>query len=361
MIYSRIWERYFARQFLGIFCVLFFGFFALYVLLDYSSHTTTFHKNQIHFRFMELVTFYSYEFVNRIDVLLPFAIMIATIKTLCQLNVNNELVAMLSSGVKIKALLRPFFLLGLIFTTLMYLNIQFLVPIATTNLKSISEEGQKLKKKKLGQAMVEHIALADESTLLFQHYDQGRQRFFDAYWVRSPDEIYRFKYLYPNREIPHGEFVEHLQRNEKGAIVEKAAYAKLDLSEMHFNKKKLIETTTLPEQLSLSALWEKVFSLPGEHTEKQAQMLTIFYMRMAMPWFCLLAFIGPAPFCINFSRTLPIFLIYAISAFAFIAFYLVMESAEVMAKRQVFNPFTAITIPFLLFSLPLSWNYIRLK
>jgi len=361
MIYSRLWERYFAKQFLATFCILLFGFFTLYVLLDYSSHTTTFHKNQIHFQWKELVTFYLCELVNRIDVLLPFAILIATIKTLCQLNVNNELVAMLSSGINIKRLLRPFLMLSLIFTTLMYLNVQFFVPMATTNLKSISEEGRKLKKKKKEQSMIEHIVLADESTFIFQNYDQVYQRFFDAYWIRSPDELYRFKYLYPNGDIPRGEFVEHLKRNEKGLIVQQEANETRDLPEMHFNKKKLIETTIMPEQLSLTTLWNKIPSLSGEMTEKQGKILTTFYVRLLMPWFCLIAFIGPAPFCIRFSRTLPIFVIYAISAFVFIAFYLVMESAEVMSKRQLFSPLAGISIPFLVLSLPLLWNYIRLK
>lgn len=359
MIYSRLWERYFVRQFLGTFCILFFGFFALYVLLDYSSHTGTFHKNQIHFQWQELVSFYLCEFVNRLDVLLPFAILVATIKTLCQLNANHELVALLSGGVNMRTLLRPFFGLGLIFTAVMYLNTQFFVPIATTNLKSVSEEGRKLKKKKLHEPMVEHLALADDTKLVYQNFDQERQRFYDAYWVKSYDEIYRIKYLYPYSSVPRGEYIEYLKRDETGSLMREATYAARDFSEMRFNKKKLIETTTLPEQLSLTSLWEKITTAAGERTDKQVQLLTTFYVRLAMPWLCLLAVIGPAPFCVNFSRTLPVFLIYAVAAFIFIAFYLVIESAEVMAKRQVFSPFAGIAAPFLLFTLPILWNYVR--
>lgn len=362
MIYTKLWERYFAKQFLGIFCALLFGFFALYVLLDYSSHTATFHKNHIRFEWHELILFYFWEFVRRIDVLIPFALLIATIKTLCQLNVNNELVAMLSSGVPIKSLLKPFFVLGCIFTALMYLNTQFLVPIAATHLKSISDESRKTRKNKQEQAFLEHIAMADESTIIFQRYDSEEQRFFDAYWVRSADDVYRIKYLYPHGgDTPRGEFVQHLQRNAQGAMVETSAQKEQTFTDMHFNKKKLIDSTILPEQLSLTTLWDKIGFSQNPPTEKQVQLLTTFYVRLAMPWLCLLVVIGPAPFCIRFSRTLPVFLIYAVAAFTFIALYLVMESAELMAKRQVFPPLAGIFLPLLLFSSPLIWNYCRLK
>jgi lipopolysaccharide export system permease protein len=358
---KKIWESYFIKQFLLVFLLLLLGFYGLYVLLDYSTHASSIHHNDANFKWIDIVSFYLYEFSNRLEVLLPIALLIATIKTLTSLNVHNELVALMASGIALKRLLRPFLFLGLLFTLLMYINNQVFLPKAKTKLSHIENVKKKDKREKMAERpQVQHVILKDDSTLLFQTYEATEERFFDAYWIRNIDDMYRIKFLYPSALIPWGQYVDHIKRNASGQLEVVASENSIVFPEMLFNKKRLIETTTLPEQLSYTKLWDKISNLSSCYSEKGCQILTTLYYKIAMPWLCLLAILAPAPFCVRFTRTLPIFMIYSIGTFAIIAFYITMEAALIVGGRQLVDPFYAVGVPFLAALGVVGWRYYRI-
>lgn len=354
-----LWARYFFKETLKVFFLFIVCFYGLYILIDFSSHSTSFH-HQVEFKWREIGMYYLCDFIKRSEVIVPFAVLIATIKTLCSLNIHNELVALMASGIKLKALLRPFVILGLCFTALLYFNTEFLMPMALKHIKMIDSARSKQKNKANKTPMVQHLVLENETLLLFQDYDPAKERFVDAYWVRSIDDVYRMKYLYPFMEKPLGEYVDKLQRTADGKLVVEDSQAIRILPELSFNSSKLTETLTQPLDLSITVLREK---MPIERlalSEKEAQTLSVLYYKLAMPWLCLLAVIGPAPFCVRFTRQLPVFFIYACSIFGLVAFYLVMDAALILGSRQVLNPEVAIFTPFLLFFGIFSFRYTRL-
>lgn len=357
----KTWERFFLKQTLKTFFLFIFCFYSLYVLIDYATHLNHFHSSKTDFSFKVVLNYYLFDFVKHLEVLVPFAVLIATVKTITNLNVHNELVALLASGVKLKRLLRPFILLGIFFTTLLYLNTEIFLPKSIKELKSFSEEKAIAKAKNLGSKPVLHLNLEDSSTLIFQDYNSKEQHFVDTYWVRSIDEIYRIKFLYPESGEPKGEFVDHLIRDNLGQLVLKASYLSKSFPEMHFNKQTLFESITRPEEQSYTDLSNKIPSLNEIKSEKQAQLVTSFYYKLAMPWLALLAVIAPIPFCVKFTRHLPLFLIYAWSIFGLVAFYIVMNSSLVLGERQVLPPHLAIGIPFGLFMGVFGFRYVRLK
>ena len=81
MILTTIWERYFLKELFKVFFLFLFCFYGIYVLVDYATHSHSFHN--YHFSFLNIAIYYAYEFIMRMDVLIPFAILLATIKTLC--------------------------------------------------------------------------------------------------------------------------------------------------------------------------------------------------------------------------------------------------------------------------------------
>lgn len=359
----KIWERYFLRETLKSFFLFIFAFYGLYVLIDFSSHASSFHYNHIHFQWRELILYYLSEFGKRADILIPFALLVSTIRTLCQLNVHQELVALMASGVKLSTLMRPFILLGLLFTALIYLNTEFVVPKALKTIKQIDDTHKRLKNKSDELPSVQHIILEDGSTLIFQSYDSSQQLFHDVYWIRSIDSIAHIKYLSPYEDPPTGRFVDILKRNGKGDLQSVASYPERKFPEIHFNKQTLFETLSASEEQPLSQLWKKLPQNNALQSEKESQHVSNFYYKIAIPWLCLFAVIGPAPFCIRFTRMLPIFFIYALSIFGLVAVYLFMDAALLLGKRQVIAPFVAIWTPFVLFGSLLGmrfyWNIVR--
>lgn len=358
--FKTLWEQYFLKELFKSFTLFIGSFYTLYVLIDFSNHTTSFHSHH-YFQWQELLNYYFFEFIRRLDVILPFALMLATIKTLCALSTHNELVALMASGISLKSLLRPFILVGLFFTCLMYLNTELLLPKASKGLKQINDRHTSLKNKLEDRGFVQHIYLEDNTQVLFQYYDEERQFFFDAFWVISPDEIYRIKYLFLHEKDPVGRYVNYLTRNQNNELVEKESFSLKKFPQMRFNQKKLQETLSLPEDQSLTEL---VKQLPDKtdqtNHEKEAQIIASFYYKMALPWLALFAVIAPAPFCMRFSRNLPVFMIYACSIFGLVSFYLTMDAALILAKRQVFEPFWAIWPPFTFFFVGFFYRFAKL-
>jgi lipopolysaccharide export system permease protein len=358
---GKIWERYFLKQTLKVFTLILGCFYGLYVLIDYASRSSS--QNHFHskFHFSELLQYYFFEFIQRMDVLLPFALLIATIRTLTLLNIQNELVALLAGGIKMKTLLRPFILLGLVCVAIVYANSQYMIPYALQEMRHIRDVHSFQKNNKKKKIIVQSVPLKNHSMLLFQDYDGVKELFFDAYWIKSFDQIYHMKYLSPKSKPPVGTFVDLIERNSDGKMVKVASYDTKTFTDLRFNKKVLLDTITPPDELSISKLWQKLPSKGAPSSEKEAQLSAAFYQKLVAPWFCLIAILGPAPLCVRFSRYFPVFFIYGLSIFGLAACYIVLDASVVIGGRQVTSPFWAILSPFIIVQGLVFWNYFRMK
>jgi lipopolysaccharide export system permease protein len=361
MIFTMIWERYFLREVLKLFSLFLICFYGLYVLIDYASHTSALPHHQTQIEAQALIRYYLFVFSSRADLLLPLALLIATIKTLCTLNQQHEIVALMAGGLKIKTLLRPFIFLALLCTALLFLNEQFLLPGALKKLRKIEESSKHRKRRHKSGIAVHHLILEDGTLFLFQDYDSAEEKFFDTYWIRSLDEIYRIKQLSPYQLPPTGYFVDHLVRQPSGELIQKESWPSHVFPNLTFNKEILQSTILDSEALSLTEIWQEApSSFQKNFSEKESKLLTVFHWKWAIPWLCLFAVLAPAPFCLNFSRQLPVFFIYICGIFGLIAFYMFMDAMLVMAKRQVMHPIWAIWIPFSIAGLIFGWRYAKL-
>lgn len=353
----KIWERYFLKEFLKSFFFFIFIFYGLYVLIDYSSHSSSFHYNHSRFKIYEVALYYLWEFMERMEVLIPFGLLLATIRVLTNLNMHNELVALMASGIKMRIILRPFILVGLSMVMLMYINTQFWMPHALQRINHIDQKHHRQKSK--SQIAVQSLVLKDKTTVIFQNYDFSEKKLINAYWIRNINDMYRIQYLYPYNEIPTGYNVDHLYRKPDGELTLVATDKVLQFPEMHFHKRDLFQGMIDPEDESLTDLWKK---LPQTITsEKESSITSVFYHKMIMPWLCLLAVVGPAPFCVRYSRSLPLFFIYALSIFGLVTIYLIFDSTLLLGKRQIFEPWLAVLVPFFVCASAASYKYLRIN
>lgn len=281
---AKIWERYFLRQFIRMFFLFLFCFYGLYVLIDYASHTSALANHHIQIAWDEVARYYLYIFASRAEILLPVALLIAFVHTICSLNTHHELVAFMASGFSLKKLMRPFIILGLLGVLTMYANEQFLLPDALRKLRRIEDATKHKKRRHVLKMAVRHVVLEDGSLLLFQDFDTSKERFFDAYWIQSIDHIYRMKYLSPTLPTPMGYFVDHLVRQPNGEMFQKESHEELQFPEIKFNSDLLQSTLIEPEILSLTELWEEAIEIPIVPNEKESKLLTAFYWKLMMPW-----------------------------------------------------------------------------
>lgn len=362
-IFPNVWERYFFKEWLKVFLLFLGCFYFLYVLIDLSAHTKVFHQNTI--RYVDILLYYLCQFTRRADILIPFALLIGVIKVLTTLNQRNELVVLVTSGIPLKRLLRPFFAASILCMTLLYFNFQWVTPKSLQQLQSFEDHFFRDKTKKEDSSLVHHLFLEDHSLLIYRTYDPIQNAFIDAFWIHSLDDLYRIKALYPYEKIAKGTYVDHLIRASSGTLIHKNSFETFTFPQMTFEGKSLYAASHPPRwqtftQLASHIPWRQIYFGFGKMSDREAQAVSCFYYKLLFPLVCLLCVICPAPFAMRFSRFLPIFFIYCFSLFGMIAFFTLVNSSVILGESQVMPPAWAISFPFLGFFMMFGWKYAKI-
>lgn len=348
-----IWKRYLLKEMNKVFYLFIGALSFLYILIDYAAHTKSFYQDGI--RFIDIFLYYLFELTNRADILIPLALLISTVKVLTACNAKNEIVALTSAGVPLKGVMRPLLLMGGVCALLLYLNFQFLQPLSLVSLEKFEE---RCFKEGIEPLPIGALPLADDSLLLYQKFDSEKEAFFDVYWFKNPETLYRIHHLYPYKDIPFGEHVDLLiQKN--GMFKRAASYETLPIEGIRFDRKSLFTALHPPRSQSLTQLWSNL-KWGKRLTDREAETATIFFYKMAIPLAALLVILAPAPFCLRFSRQIPIFMIFALSLFGLITFFTFVNACVILGESQVFSPLCAIGLPFFFFFALFGWKYAQL-
>lgn len=330
-------NRYLLKEHLKVFALFNLSFYFLFVLIDYATHMKGFTQNAMPLK--DTLIYYFFHFSFLAEMLFAIGFVIATVKVLTSLNIRYELLAMQSSAISKKAILRPFAFCAITIALLLYLNFQFILPKAQERLDHFKH--RYLKENKDFTTKINRLVVNDDTLILYHSYDSKSRSFFDVFWIINPDEIYRIKRLVPHP--PTGHFVDHLIRDESGEMKKVKSYASFSFPKMHFDEKELFEAVHPPEWQSLSelikAFWKKT---------SQSQLKSCFYHKMTIPLFSLLALFILCPFCMSYNRKLPLFLIYAFSLFGCCGFLTILHGCRILAENQVLAPSIAIFFPYLL-------------
>ena len=356
MILSLIWQRYFFREVLKIFGLFLFSFYFLYVLMDYSLHMKSVLAGKS-IPFFDLCLYYLFQFIKRSQLLLPLALLVASIKVLTTLNGNRELVALQTAGVPIKKLLHPFLLLGGLCCVFNWASNELLVPHSLNYIDRFYDANFKHAYSEHKKEPIHVLHLKDKSKLIYQFYDASKEVFFDAIWIRSSNDLWRIKYLKADPSHPVGEFVDHVQRNAEGVFEKTESFPSVVLKgltwERNMPRKGFIpmENRAYSDLLSLGKQQSSSY--------ERAEIRTQFYYKCVMPLMSLLIVVAIAPICMRYSRTNRPFFIYAIAIFGFVAFYALMDAAIILGENRVMSPALVVLSPFIISSAFFGWKYAK--
>ncbi|MEM8728127.1 MAG: LptF/LptG family permease [Chlamydiota bacterium] len=347
MTFTKIWQRYFLREILTTFFLLLLSFFILYALVDYSIHMEEITKNSS-ISIGDLLAYYGLLFSKRCDLILPLALLIATVKVLTSLNRQNELLALQNSGIALHRLTRPFFFVGLICTGLGYGNFEILTPRSLRYVDRFEQNYLKKKKsRKIKNEGVHTLFLEDGTRLLYQSYDPETKEFFDLFWILSIDEIYHMKTLKARDSDLIGTFIDYLKRVESGEMIKVSSYPSLTFNRLNLNFELQDYRTVPPENRSIRDL--VAMTLNETPFFNRSVVRTQLYFKLFIPWLSIVVLIGVFPFCIPSVRLLPTFLIFSVTIFGYIAFFILIDGCILLGETAVLPPFWAIfTLPMLL-------------
>lgn len=351
------WKKHLLRQICAVFFFCLVTIYVLYALIDYSLHVQDFVKNST-LSLYKLGAYYLHQFLKRADLLLPLTLVITTIKVFLTLNLRLELLALHMAGLSARTLLRPLFSVAILCTLFNYANGEFLSPHSLTFIDAFDQTHFKHSYKGKRKEPFHIFPLKDGSTLVYQYYDHEKNGFYDVFWIVSHNELWHMKYLYQNPSL-EGTYVDHLIRNANGEFTKGESLTQRLFPEIRWSQDMQNKGPIPFENRSLGRLL-KLYTYKQTSPIERACMLPQILIKLIMPTLSLLVVYAIAPFCLRYKRGFPIFLIYALSLFGFLAFFTCMDASVILAGGQHISPFIAILTPFILCTFLSYGNYVRL-
>lgn len=339
-----IWKKMIYKEILQSFLLFVISFFALFVLIDYCTHFQAFNKTS-QVSYISLFTYYQCVFFKHAVIFISLSFLLASLKTLLSLNKSLELFALLTSGISLKRILLPFFIICLFLTGFLIFNFEIFSPTAEKFIISFeSTSKKKNKKKKTDISQIFSLESEDGKKLIFQKKKESPETLFDVFYILSSDELYHFSYVKNVESNPIGYFGDHLKKNEMGTFEKVAS---LNEEAIFFPIKKEIKNTSL-EMQSVSSLYQKLHIMPPSKEVNPTRIRTILYAKMAYLLIPLLSLCSIVPFCVRFSRHLSLFVYFALAMGGFILSLTLIDSLSIIASHGICNPILILITPLVL-------------
>lgn len=352
-----IWKRYFFKEILRTFSFLLFGFFALYIVLDLMAHLKDIRAGST--SFSTWILYYLCTFSRRLDVFIPFTVLIGTIRILINLQARNELVALLACGVPMRTLLQPFFVSACIAAGILYANFEWALPFAQPRALFIQENDFGKKQIEDLTSPIHEVLLKDASRMFYRRYNPITHQFHDVFWIASLNKIYHMKTLTCEAQHPTGSMVDLLARDKNGNLRQVQSETTAVLHEMQFDEESLKNSIMNPRDVSLSTLFSQMYLYGQSMSERATDIRSNFIYKVTFPLLALLAFMAPASYCLVFRRQIPYFMIYLVSIGGLFCFFLLVQVALILAKSQVVSPLVAFGVPWTCAFIGFGKDYLR--
>jgi len=343
----RLWDRYVVRELLRSFFFFLLCITLFFVMIDYACHKRT-------FCISDWLIFYGNESLIRLELFVPMAFLLATLKVLFQFNAHRELLAMWAGGVSLRRVSWGFLAFGCLLLAFLYVHEEWVLPKAYKRKMQYVERGL-VKQKKRG---LKPLYLQDRSLLVYESYCPLKKHFSNVYWIRSADDILHMGALHVGPSVPLGQNVRFIARKKGQGLEEKRFLKEVLLTNFKWHHSFFVESLRLPEEFSLSVLWKELKRKVGG--ERDALFLSAWYRKLIFPWLPLLSIMGLLPWSLRFSREFPFFAVATVSILSFVVCFLFLDALFAASKRQVLHPifiFGGAIVLFLLF----LWRFLRMR
>jgi len=350
----KLWQRHIFAEISKVFFFFLFCFFGLYVLLDYSMNASFFIQKG-RFDVDAFFSLYRDHFLKRADLLLPLALLVATIKVLTSMNVRCEWMVLQVAGIRTRKLLAPFCIAALLCTLFNWVNFEFFLPNALNRIDDFHATRSQSSHRAQRRELIHIISLKDNSKLIYQNYDAEKNALFDVLWIRSPSDVWRMKFLSADPTVTKAEYVDHLVRGSNGFLEKKESHLAYTFSDLKWRQSWLGRATIPLEHRSMRELLQMKTATPYEIPRIRSQLCH----KTVTPLLSLIAVVAVAPFCIAFSRSSPLFIIYAVGLFSLFAFHMLLDVGVVLGENGIFSPIATLCAPIALAGSIFTWRFLR--
>lgn len=334
-----IYFRYIITRFIRTALLIFLTFFTTILLVELT----------VHFPFQSIKTMMLHitaVFFKRLDLLMPLSYLFTTIQLIGTMHRHNEINALNTSGISMKDIISPLYLVAFITAGVLTLNHQFIVP--RTNPWLLDE----IRSQKNAKHNTEYEVrfLDDGSRIIFS---KGKTQLEDLYWIRSHKEIWHCTEVSFEDQLPVGFYVDKLHKNEKHEFVKASSFHRYTLPESFLSAKPLVEQKN---ELSISTLFKLLTKHNLAITADKGFIYSLFCYKLITPFFPILVLTGIIPFVLPYKRRIKQMNLYTIGTVMFLVFHTVIKSCIILAEHYVASPLLTIILIPLLIQAVLSYN-----
>ncbi len=358
MIYP-LYKKYLLKKTLKLCFFILLCFFLLYSIIDYSLHSQEFLKAK-GLLWTDIFIYYAATFVKRLDLSLPFALLLSSISVLLSLGKHFEIIALQAGGLSKKALLRPFFQVAIIFSTLIILNFELVLPKSLNYIDNFEKNYyKKTRLEPSKKAAVHHYELEDSSLLIYTNYDSKTNELFDLFYYISIDHIWKIKKLKLSDGFALAHYAQEFQRDTLGNLNKTGDYPQRIFDTLPKKLSLGISIKDNIESQSLSKLF-KPNNLHFNPVEKINRLkLTQLLFKLMISLLPILCVLSSAPFCLEFKRNVLPFKIYSIFLISFIFFFTLVDTCVIISETSRFSPWLVLLSPFIIIFSTFSWIYLK--
>lgn len=311
------------------------------------------------FQFLDLLRYYSNQFIKRADLLLPLALLIASIKVLSTLNTRREWMVLQVAGLKNRRLLRPFFAVAMFCSLFNLANFEFFLPKALAEIDEFHATHFKHSHRAQRKELIHLLSLKDNSKLIYQSFDASKGALFDVLWVRSADDIWRMKFLNANPNEPIAEYVDHLTRNNQGFLEKSESHDFYRFKDLKWQPTMTGNSFVPFENRSLKELYHLAFCSTTTTSYEYPKIITQLCFKCSIPLLAFAVVAAVAPACLAFSRQLNLFLVYALGLLGLLACYMIMDSMVTLGENSIISPLIAVFAPLTIIGTISTWKFLQ--
>jgi lipopolysaccharide export system permease protein len=339
-----IMQRYIFFKTLKLSIFFLISIFLLFVVIDFSYHGSKLFVSSKG-SFFSIFQYYLNNFFVNLKIFLPLTFMLSMIKTLSDMNVHNELIALKTSGVTSFQIFFPFLILAILFSSISYVNLEKFYPNALIFKDTFKEKHLKTHNKNKKASLPNVIYLDNSSRLIYQKYNSEKKELFDVFLIKSSSDVWHIKYLDTSIFPMKGKYVDKFIK-EKNKFIKKESFDEHIFDDITFDMEEINQIFMPYETKSISALFKHKFYKKIPFNKEKAEISTQFYNKLFSPLIFLIIAISIFPSLLRFSRNISIFFIIFFSIFGFVLFYTLVDSATILSENSVLTPFICTSFPF---------------
>lgn len=363
------WKRYLLSRFWLSLLSLFLISVIFYASIHHSLHAIKGSSSALQSKAsLQLsLLYYLAQIALKAEFLVPQLVAVATTLTLFSMQSKREILLLQAAGLSLKDLMRPLIYSGLIITSLLYANFQWLHPIC----ERISETKEHLDKgliEKLNDK-VPALFLKDQTVLLYSSIEHKTATLSKVFWIKNPNTIFSIEKLaFTTPSLPIGIDVLCFS-SESGEMALTQVFDMKEFPEIEFsfydNPFSKIFTAGGKNRIteSFQAIpWNASgLGFSTDTPQRILSLLSTFYYMLISPLSTLAAMILSAYLCLRFSRIPKVTLAYLVPLGSLNIFFVLLKAGMVLANGSVLPVFPTMFLPLALLLLATNYAYAKLQ